>query len=336
MAGVAALWGTVGTAAAEHARSQKHIAGEHPAATLGKHGWGAFFFPDLNSTAWQHIDPFSVPGEGATTVESAWIRVRSVTDTQAHHPQLSSPDMENALRFGLPEGDQLTEFEQTLADGKRNGEIKIVLDPEQGTVAYRISRGSEGSDYYTRYGELIYSVEAPGLETPPITPGDVVGIARIATAGAGKLGNYVLRSIGKRSAREAADSALDPQHLQSVMRELREAIPESSGGRKTVALGLVEDSDGARYLVWTANRNWTNRASLEVAARRLNVARWTAAPRAVGRGAVGAPGDAEQILIEAAEANSMRVIAIVPSRAACPDCASAITAEGITLIQPPD
>lgn len=304
---------------------------QSPQATLGKYGWGAFLFPGINSKAWRRIDPFSLSYEDATTIESSWIRIGPVTDIFAQVPQLSQSDFESALRFGLPEGDALTDFERELAKGRWGRTMKIVIDPESGTAAYRGYVEAGASDYYSRYGEIIASTSGRGLESPGFTPIDAVSLG---AALAGGLGKHLLSKLAQRSTRKAAAGAIDTDHLQSIARELREAIPKLSGGRKTVALGLVEDDDGARYLIWTANRNWTNRRFLEPAAERLGVYRWTTHPRAVGRGAVGAPGDAEQILIDAADEYGMRVIGVVPSRKACLDCIQALEADGITLIPP--
>ena len=124
----------------------------------------------------------------------------------------------------------------------------------------------------------------------------------------------------------------DMHHLRDTMVRLFDSLdPDTRAGiarNRTVVVGLVTDPDGDPTLVYTVNNNWTNR-QLEEAAHRLGIARWTATPRTEGRGAVGAPGDAEQIMMEAADANDFRVRGMAVSRGMCDDCAVATrTAEG--------
>jgi hypothetical protein len=56
--------------------------------------------------------------------------------------------------------------------------------------------------------------------------------------------------------------------------------------------------------------------------------------RVSGRGPLGSPTDAEQLMIEAAIANDAYVSAIAPSIPACGDCVLALKDEGIMLVNP--
>jgi hypothetical protein len=134
----------------------------------------------------------------------------------------------------------------------------------------------------------------------------------------------------QRSAASRRFTAEIPE-LEAFVDKLISDVPESSRssiqGRDTIAVGLVEEADGGfRTLVYTVAGNRTY-PGLEEAAAKLGITRWTATPRAGGRGPVGAPGDAEQILLEAAETNGFRVRALAASRDFCADCANAVRAE---------
>jgi hypothetical protein len=127
---------------------------------------------------------------------------------------------------------------------------------------------------------------------------------------------------------------ITPDQVRELTNQLRDAIPAASQGRKTVAVGLVEDAQGHQPLVYTVNGNWSNK-NLEARAQELGIARWQPRARASGRGDVGAPEDAEQLLIELANANGFRIRIVAPSRPACGDCQLAVEAEGgIYLAEP--
>lgn len=83
------------------------------------------------------------------------------------------------------------------------------------------------------------------------------------------------------------------------------------------------DSDGDAHLVYTVSNNWINPV-LRQQAEQLGLTRWEATPATAGRGDVGAPGDAEQLMIEAAETNHFRIAAMAVSRIVCADCQEAI------------
>jgi RHS repeat-associated protein len=131
---------------------------------------------------------------------------------------------------------------------------------------------------------------------------------------------------------ESGSRSTLPGALLPVARELFRSLERSSSrGFKTVALGLVKRGR-ERFLVYAASGNWTSPA-LEAEARRLGIVRLRALARAPGRGASGAASDAEQLLIEAAGENNLRILAVVPSRSACLDCLRALQAEGIALVR---
>ncbi len=123
----------------------------------------------------------------------------------------------------------------------------------------------------------------------------------------------------------------DMEHLQQTTRSLMNLVDDATRARildnDTVAVGLAVDADGDATLVYTVAQNRTY-PSLRQAADRLGITRWVATPRAEGRGAVGAPGDAEQLMTEAAEANDFEVAGMAVTRKICPDCkAATVTGE---------
>jgi hypothetical protein len=119
----------------------------------------------------------------------------------------------------------------------------------------------------------------------------------------------------------------DMQNLQNVMRRLMNLLDEGTRAtlirNKTIAIGLVESADGEVFLVYTVSGNWTN-PQLRTATDQLGLTRWEALPRAEGRGAVGAPGDAEQLMIGAAETNNFTLRGMAVSRTVCADCNLAV------------
>lgn len=128
---------------------------------------------------------------------------------------------------------------------------------------------------------------------------------------------------GKKSFR-ISDS--DMQNLQSTVRQLMSLVDDKTRARilrnDTVAVGIAVDSDGDPTMVYTVAQNRTY-PSLRAAADKLGITRWTASPRTEGRGDVGAPGDAEQLMFEAADANDFRVAGMAVTRSVCADCAEA-------------
>jgi hypothetical protein len=139
----------------------------------------------------------------------------------------------------------------------------------------------------------------------------------------------------------------DLTHLRDLARQMRAALPPRKRNSTTVAVGLVQDGEHL-FLVYSVNQN-DNRPPLQSAAAALQLTYWGATPRVEppqsvnaqgrrrpvsGRGEHGSPTDAEQLMIEAALANDMRIIAIAPSRPACSDCVPALAAERIIVVAP--
>ena len=122
----------------------------------------------------------------------------------------------------------------------------------------------------------------------------------------------------------------DIDYLQKQVRAMMDGLDPKTRerilSRDTVAVGLVVDPDGDPTLVYTVAGNRTY-PELRKQANKLGIVRWEAEPRAKGRGDVGAPGDAEQLMFEAADANSFRVAGMAVTRAVCADCKEAVKAE---------
>ena len=91
----------------------------------------------------------------------------------------------------------------------------------------------------------------------------------------------------------------------------------------TIAIGVVtEESDkeaNSPLWVYTLAGNASSK-EIDAAAEELGLTRWKPSPRTQGRGAVGAPNDAEQLLTEGAEANHLDVWAVGVNRKVCGDC----------------
>ncbi|WP_028065481.1 hypothetical protein [Solirubrobacter soli] len=151
--------------------------------------------------------------------------------------------------------------------------------------------------------------------------------------------------------RRYVPAAADLEHLRAVAGQLRAGLPASQRNRDSIAIavGLAETSDGGLTLVYTTSQNYSspgvNTAAQSAGAVRLLADPRVEAPRSVnpktgrsrrvsGRGVHGSPTDAEQLLIEAAMAGDLELIAVAPSLAACPDCARALRAEHVTIVDP--
>jgi hypothetical protein len=115
------------------------------------------------------------------------------------------------------------------------------------------------------------------------------------------------------------------EDLRSISKELGTVVSKRS---KTVAVGAVK-IDGNIYYVYTVSRNWTS-PKLRAIADKLGIARWQANLKS------GVEGfeHAEQVMIEAAEVNNMKLLAITPTRAACPDCILSSISDRIQIIDP--
>jgi hypothetical protein len=92
----------------------------------------------------------------------------------------------------------------------------------------------------------------------------------------------------------------------------------------TIAIGVVteksdKEANEPRY-VYTLSGNASSK-EIDAAADQLGLTRWKPSARTEGRGAVGAPNDAEQLLTEGAETNHFDVWAVGVNRRLCADCA---------------
>jgi hypothetical protein len=106
--------------------------------------------------------------------------------------------------------------------------------------------------------------------------------------------------------------------LDRLDKETRETVIRN----KTIAIGLVLDPEGEPRLVYTTSGNWTNE-SLRKAVEAEGLTRWDPRPVVEGRGGVGAPADAEQLMLQESE-GEFRVRAMAVSREVCDDCKEAI------------
>ena len=118
--------------------------------------------------------------------------------------------------------------------------------------------------------------------------------------------------------------------LAEKLRQLYVAIPRADRiqlkANGTVAIGMAT-VDGTPRLVYTVNNNGGS-AAFHAAAERLALFRWTYDPGVQGRGAVGAPNDAEQLMMGFSKDNRAPLHGIVVSRTPCRDCATVIPAYG--------
>lgn len=140
-------------------------------------------------------------------------------------------------------------------------------------------------------------------------------------------------------AREQPKEVLHPlaeEDLVEKFAELYARLPEKVRNRllkrDTVAMGIAVDTDGDPHLVYTVAGNRRYKA-LDQTAEELGIMRWDPRERATGRGAVGAPTDAEQLMIEGQDPE-MKVVAIAASRIVCKDCGPAMEDEGIHVVEP--
>jgi len=90
----------------------------------------------------------------------------------------------------------------------------------------------------------------------------------------------------------------------------------------TIAIGMATVDKEPR-LVYTLPNNYTSR-EIRAAADRLDLHRWQYKTGIKGRGTVGAPNDAEQLMIGFAEDNRADLHGIAVSRRVCADCGVAI------------
>ena len=121
--------------------------------------------------------------------------------------------------------------------------------------------------------------------------------------------------------------------MQRLFSRLPPKVRDSIYDWRTVAVAEVRaPGEPGSFIVYSVSGN-KNLKALQTAAEELGIMYVDAEPRVKGRGEVGSPGDAEQILMDATEANSLKIRGpIVASRKVCPDCVAAGEAEGRELV----
>ena len=105
---------------------------------------------------------------------------------------------------------------------------------------------------------------------------------------------------------------------------LQNALPDGSKGRTTMAVGIVEDGSGIRQtIVGTSEKNGYLRPEVRALVQENN---WTVAN--------GFSLHAEQNVVQFAQTNNYRVIAVGAGRAICPSCANCIENAGGIIASP--
>lgn len=126
--------------------------------------------------------------------------------------------------------------------------------------------------------------------------------------------------------------------MATVLKELSPKTRSTIKRNKTIAITLVQDiDDGYLHLVWTGSRNFGNK-EIETVMARHGVTRWnTANPGVKGRGEVGAPQDAEQLMAELFDPEDPDFIPllIVTSRQYCADCSTLLKKLKVIMVNPP-
>ncbi len=130
-----------------------------------------------------------------------------------------------------------------------------------------------------------------------------------------------------QNARTRASRGYTQEDLSALVQRFLDLLPEAERTRlmrnETVAIGLVQEN-GYQYILYTVAQNRTSPA-IRAAAEQLGFVRATATPRTEGRGDVGAPMDAEQLLLEIVDENDLELLGRpVATRPYCADCACAV------------
>jgi len=129
------------------------------------------------------------------------------------------------------------------------------------------------------------------------------------------------------NSRTRASRGLKQSDLKALAQRFRTLLPADVRAKfdrnETVAIAVVQE-DGDQHLWYAVAQNRTSPA-IRAAAEALGLERVTATPRAEGRGDVGAPTDAEQLLLEAADENDVKLMGQPEAtRPYCRDCACAV------------
>jgi hypothetical protein len=165
-------------------------------------------------------------------------------------------------------------------------------------------------------------------------------LAHVAMGHSGIRRNGIADEAIPTNAHQSGSSrAVSLRELHDILVELLTSLKRrtqlSVRGWKAIAVGLVEgvDEKGAAFqtLVYTASGNWKN-VDLESQAAALGITRWIVGARDVGRGAAGAPGDAEQRMIDGQDEADMRLLGMAVSRDPCLDCVEAIRDEDVKTV----
>jgi Domain of unknown function (DUF4157) len=126
-----------------------------------------------------------------------------------------------------------------------------------------------------------------------------------------------------------AAPGMHPDSMKFLEDKMREFYGLLSGKQRinlkrnsTIAIGMAT-IDGEPRLVYTVASNKTS-PEITAAADKLGLNRWTYDTDVKGRGAVGAPNDAEQLMKEFASDHDFELHGMVVSRRVCPDCAESM------------
>jgi hypothetical protein len=118
--------------------------------------------------------------------------------------------------------------------------------------------------------------------------------------------------------------------LETKLTQLYEKIPRRDRiwlkHDSTIAIGMATVDGEVRLVYTTANNR--GRAEFHGAAEQLGLHRWRYDSGVKGRGAVGAPNDAEQLMRGFAEDNHAVLHGVVLNRRMCKDCATVLPAYG--------
>ena len=131
-----------------------------------------------------------------------------------------------------------------------------------------------------------------------------------------------------QNSRTVVSRWMTQEDIDAMARDFVANLPASKRARfarnETVAIALGQDSAGQQHLFYAVANNRTSSA-IRAVAEELGLTRVTATPRAIGRGAFGAPADAEQILFEMEAENDIRILGRpAATRRYCVDCALAV------------